>query len=62
MKTNPAQHLTTTISVRITAEERWALETRASGEERTVSNFVRRRLRDALLPPEEDTGGAGRRP
>jgi hypothetical protein len=42
------QQLTSTISIRLTVSERRALETRASREERTVSNLVRKFLREAL--------------
>jgi uncharacterized protein (DUF1778 family) len=43
-------HLTATISFRLSEDEREAIEQRAIGEHRTVSNYVRLHLRSLLLP------------
>jgi uncharacterized protein (DUF1778 family) len=51
--TTPTDTLTSTISVRLTIEERRILELRANKEDRTISNFVRKQLRTSLsLSPE----------
>jgi len=42
------QPLTNTISVRLTGEEHRALQRRADQEERTLSNYVRRVVREFL--------------
>ena len=40
--------MTATVSVRLTQDQRLALEDRASREQRTVSNYVRKHLRTHL--------------
>jgi hypothetical protein len=40
--------MTETVSVRLTPDERVALEQLANGEERTVSNYLRKHLRNHL--------------
>lgn len=42
-------HLTTTLSMRLTAEERRMIEERARDENRTTSNYIRKCLREHLL-------------
>ena len=48
MNTTTPDMMTSTISVRLTDEERRTLEQRAGEEARTVSNYVRKQLRDVL--------------
>jgi hypothetical protein len=43
------KHLTSTISIRLTGEERRAIEQRAADEKRTASNLVRKYIRETLL-------------
>jgi uncharacterized protein (DUF1778 family) len=44
----PDPMLTSTISVRLTEDERRTLEQRADQDDRSVSNYVRKQLRNAL--------------
>jgi predicted DNA-binding protein len=48
MEPNKWQPMTETVSVRLTQDERTTLERLASAEERTVSNYVRKHLRNHL--------------
>ena len=48
MKTTTPDTMTSTISVRLTDDERRTLEQRADQEARTVSNYVRKELRNVL--------------
>lgn len=43
-------HLTSTISMRLTTDERRAIEDRARDENRTVSNYIRKCLREFISP------------
>jgi predicted DNA-binding protein len=47
----PEERMTDTVSVRLTRQERVALEELASREERTVSNYLRKYLRSCLDQP-----------
>ena len=48
MNTTTPDTMTSTISVRLTDDERRTLEQRAGLELRTVSNYVRKELRNVL--------------
>jgi predicted DNA-binding protein len=48
MELNTPEKMTDTVSVRLTHEERVALEQLANREERTVSNYLRKHLRSCL--------------
>jgi Arc/MetJ-type ribon-helix-helix transcriptional regulator len=47
--------MTETVSVRLTPNERLALEQLASGEERSVSNYLRKQLRSVLERTKDGT-------
>jgi len=49
MNTTTPDTMTSTISVRLTDKERRTLEQRADEEARTVSNYVRKQLRNVLI-------------
>jgi predicted DNA-binding protein len=53
MELNTPQRMSETVSLRLTHDERAALEHLAQREERTISNYVRRQLRSHL---EQETG------
>lgn len=48
MELNAPEKMTDTVSLRLTHDERLALEDLANREERTVSNYVRKTLRSHL--------------
>jgi ribosomal protein L31E len=48
MEQNTPEKMTETASLRLTRQERVALEERANREERTISNYIRKHLRTHL--------------
>jgi hypothetical protein len=49
MKSSNTPYLSNTISLRLSSEERAALENRAARESRTLSNLMRKFVREQLL-------------